>query len=142
MVTRSSTPFGQRAILFGVDANACQEAAGCDRGGSKAGSMSNAANYPGRPPRLTLPAQTDWARLMPELDQGLARAATSRHELAATAFDRVRNQVLLAREYRFTRNVLKSLDDRYTSGQQLLDHPASTFLGVAGGLARFRHSVG
>ena len=131
----------QRAILLGVDANACEEATGCDRGGSEASGVSNAANDPCRPVRFALPTQADRAGRMPELGKGLARAAAGRHELTATAVDRVRNQVLLAGEYRFAGKVLKSLNDRYTGGQELFDHPASTFFGVAGGLARFRHSV-
>ena len=79
---------------------------------------------------------------MSELGEGLAGAAASRHELAAAAFYRVRDQVLLAREHRLAGHVLESLDGHYAGGQQLLDHPGSIFFGRIGGLARLLHSRG
>ena len=103
--------------MLSVNANAGQQASGRDRGGPEAGSMSNAADHHGRPLRLTPPAQTDWDRLMSEFGECLAGAPASRYEFATAGLDRVRNQVLLAREHWFTRSVLESLDDRYTGGQ-------------------------
>lgn len=52
------------------------------------------------------------------------------------------SQVLLAREYRLAEHVIESLDGHYTGGQQLFDHPESTFFGMTGGLARLLHSRG
>jgi hypothetical protein len=78
---------------------------------------------------------------VPELCKGLAGAAAGCHELAAANLDGVRDQVLLAWEYRFARHVLESLDGHYTGGQQLFDHPGSTFLGF-GSLPRLLHSRG
>ena len=48
----------------------------------------------------------------------------------------------LSYRYRLARRVIESLDGHYTGGQQLFDHPESTFFGMTGGLARLPHSRG
>jgi hypothetical protein len=81
-------------------------------------------------PRLRCPR-------VPKLGEGLTGAAAG----CAADLDRVRDQVFLARKYRFARHVLESFHGHYTGGQQLSDHPGSTFFGI-GGLPRLLHSRG
>ena len=78
--------------------------------------MSNASNQPGWPQRFAVRAAADRCGCMSELGDGLAGASAGCHEFAATALDRVRDQIFLARKNRFTWHVLKSLYGHYTIG--------------------------
>ena len=54
---------------------------------------------------------------MSEFGECLAGAPARRYKFATAGLDRVRDQVLLAREHWFTRSVLESFDDRHPGGQ-------------------------
>jgi hypothetical protein len=89
--------------------------------------MGNAADQTGRPQRLALRAASDRSGRVTELGKSLAGAATGGYKLAAAAFYRVRDQVLLTQEHGFAGHILESLDGYHAGGQQLLDHPGNTF---------------